>query len=744
MFKLKSLSAKATLLVVALCLVSSASLMVLAYVALRSEALDEMAQEARSARSRAQDVLTKIGQRVDAYATIYAVHPEVVSAVMSGDRPRMAEVFARLYKMTNALDPVVSTMEVTNAAGVVIMRGHNPDRAGDDKSKEPMVRGALDRSPSSGLTASPTTGEVATDAVRPIMADGKVIGTLKIGSYFRGGTASELKRLSGAETVMLYKGKVNASTIEGVKTLELPAGTLNAAEDAVAIDIQSRTYETAALTLPIQGGDPLVVLSLRDRQPELDKLFRFETSLILKSLAVLALIVPLVIVAVRRSVRTIQDLTQSMQRLANGELDTAIPHAARTDEIGDMARAVGVFKENALQVNAFEAQERVSGADRLARAEAMAAIVTEVGLVVERAAQGDFSARVASDNASDDIRRLADGVNEINRVVDVATRDFVAVLSAVSHGDLTQTVSADYRGRFGELKSAVNETISQLSETVSTIQMTASQVGASAKEITTGANDLSQRTEQQASSLEETAATTEQLAASVKASAQASRQASDLSSQAMGVAEQGGAIAGDAIQAMSRIESASQKISDIIRVIDDIAFQTNLLALNAAVEAARAGDAGKGFAVVASEVRTLAQRSGEAAKDISILISSSNSEVENGVALVRKAGDALGEILAASRKVAATIADISAAAAEQANGIDEMSQAVAHMDEMTQQNAALSEQSAASATSLVGQIESLNGLVATFKTRGPSEAAYDRNPPSKIVELQRLRSGLRR
>ncbi|WP_248308804.1 methyl-accepting chemotaxis protein, partial [Bosea thiooxidans] len=224
--------------------------------------------------------------------------------------------------------------------------------------------------------------------------------------------------------------------------------------------------------------------------------------------------------------------------------------------------------------------------------------------------------------------------------------------------------------------------------------------------------------------LEETAATTEELAASVKASAQASKDAARIADEAMQAAENGGAIAGQAVEAMARIESASQKISDIIRVIDDIAFQTNLLALNAAVEAARAGEAGKGFAVVASEVRTLAQRSGEAAKDISGLISSSNAEVGEGVKLVRQAGDQLSRILAASQKVAATIADISAASGEQANGIDEMSQAVAHLDEMTQQNAALAEESAASANALTGRIGQLNELVAAFRTgREAAQAA---------------------
>ena len=228
-------------------------------------------------------------------------------------------------------------------------------------------------------------------------------------------------------------------------------------------------------------------------------------------------------------------------------------------------------------------------------------------------------------------------------------------------------------------------------------------------------SDLSRRTEHQASALEQTAATTEQLTASVKASALSSRSAVDLSGEATRVAQDGGSIVTRAVEAMTRIEQASQKITDITNVIDDIAFQTNLLALNAAVEAARAGEAGKGFAVVASEVRTLAQRSSEAAKDITGLINTSTAEVAEGVKLVRSAGDALGRIVDASQKVAGTVSEISSATVEQANGIDEMSQAVAHMDEMTQQNAALAEESAASAAFLATQTQTLNDLVATFR-----------------------------
>jgi len=420
--------------------------------------------------------------------------------------------------------------------------------------------------------------------------------------------------------------------------------------------------------------------------------------------------------AQRAITKPLLDLAGVMERLTAGETALAVPHVGRGDEIGAMARAVAVLRQATAQVAQLQEEERAASAARLARAQSMEAVVSDVGDVVAAAASGDFSARLHIEHADEQMQKLVAGINEINAVVDSATSEFSVALQAIADGDLTARIETGYRGKFAELKGAINETVERLSATVRTIQMTSADVGLAAREINTGADDLSKRTEEQASSLEETAATTEELAASVKASAQGAREAAAIATEALQAAQAGGVIATEAVEAMARIETASQKISEIIRVIDDIAFQTNLLALNAAVEAARAGDAGKGFAVVASEVRTLAQRSGAAAKDISGLISSSNAEVGEGVKLVRQAGEALTRIQSASQKVAATIADISAASGEQANGIDEMSQAVAHLDEMTQANAALAEQSAASAGSLSGRIGQLNDLVAAFRT----------------------------
>ncbi len=282
-------------------------------------------------------------------------------------------------------------------------------------------------------------------------------------------------------------------------------------------------------------------------------------------------------------------------------------------------------------------------------------------------------------------------------------------MAALADGDLTHRMSADIPAEYAQIRDHFNAAAERLQQMASTIKTTSASIAASSQEINSGAQDLSMRTEQ--------------LAASVKTSSQASRESVALADEAAHVARTGGDIVRDAVEAMARIEGASKRISEITDVIDGIAFQTNLLALNAAVEAARAGDAGRGFAVVAAEVRALAQHSADAAKDITGLIASSDTEVADGVKLVRQAGETLDRIVAASARVSSRVEEIAAASGEQANGIDEMSQTVSHMDEMTQQNAALAEESAASARTLLDQIEQLNRLVSAFRTEAATGSA---------------------
>lgn len=364
----------------------------------------------------------------------------------------------------------------------------------------------------------------------------------------------------------------------------------------------------------------------------------------------------------------------------------------------------------------------------------------EVAEMVAAAVEGDFSRRVPLAGKPEALARLAEGINSINALVEDAVGEFSQVLGGLAQGDLTQRMSGDYRGRFADLKQSLNGTLAHLGDTVATIQSTAGNVSRAALEINAGAGDLASRTEKTAVDLEQTAATAEQLAASVKQSAARSREATDLAGEAMGVAHDGKAVVTQTVDAIARIETSSSRISEIVGVIDEIAFQTNLLALNAAVEAARAGDAGKGFAVVASEVRSLAQRSSQAAKDIKGLIASSREQVGEGVRFVRSTGEALDRIVEAAGKVSATVVEISAATAEQAHGIDEVSRTVAHMDETTQQNSALAEQSASSAGALMDEIATLETLVAFFRTE--TQAAFGTTRGQvELARVQRFAAG---
>ncbi len=351
------------------------------------------------------------------------------------------------------------------------------------------------------------------------------------------------------------------------------------------------------------------------------------------------------------------------------------------------------------------------------------AVEDEINTMVSAAVNGNFAERIPLEGKKGFMRNLAEAMNRLCETTGEALDDVNANLGAIAEGDLNTRITRTYSGSFDDLKNKLNETAERLGEIVTEVVVSANEVRNAASEITTGTNDLSQRTEQQASNLEETAASMEEIASTIKQNADNAQQANQLAISARTVASSGGEVVSKAVTAMSEIEASSQKISDITGVIDEIAFQTNLLALNAAVEAARAGDAGKGFAVVASEVRSLAQRSSEAAKDIKSLIVESGAQVKDGVTLVNDAGKSLTEIVDSVKRVTDIVSEIAAASTEQATGVEEINKAISQMDEMTQQNSALVEENAAACRMLQDQAGNMHERMSFFTVNSAAVSA---------------------
>ncbi|MDF1608604.1 methyl-accepting chemotaxis protein [Hoeflea sp. YIM 152468] len=535
--------------------------------------------------------------------------------------------------------------------------------------------------------ADASTNDLIISSAAPIMRDGKLFGvagsdfSLKslvamIGSVDIGGKGSAFL-VNSTGTILVHPDQALVSKTlseafpDSVPALEPAISRTNFADADVLVSF-----------IPLTGLKSVnwhlgVVV---DRDLAFASVGRFQVAAIFATIiAVILMTAVLASLLSRMVVRPVSEMTRVMGKLASGDLQSEIPGKDRKDEIGDMAAAVDVFKENALERRRLEEQ------------------ADENRTLSERERhQREAAKQREAEELQQIVAVLADG------------------LGRLSNGDLVHRIDTPFEGDLDRLRIDFNESVTKLNAAMASVGQNATAINAGASEIRTAADNLAHRTEQQAASVEQTAAALEEITTTVKDSARRAEEVGSLVARTRSGAEKSGEIVNKAVQAMQDIEKSSGEISNIIGVIDDIAFQTNLLALNAGVEAARAGDAGRGFAVVAQEVRELAQRSANAAKEIKTLITASGEQVRGGVALVNETGGALEVIVREVQDINGHVNAIVTAAREQSTGLQEINMAVNTMDQGTQQNAAMVEEQTAASHGLAAEAAALNELLSRF------------------------------
>jgi len=431
------------------------------------------------------------------------------------------------------------------------------------------------------------------------------------------------------------------------------------------------------------------------------------------------------------------NMTRDFNRLADGDLEVEAQGNHVVTEINALAKVLAVFREALKNRDLLAGEAEVSARQVAQRANAAAALNEEISDTVGAALQGDFSRRITGEYADEDLVSLAGSVNQLLETVDRSIAETADVLSALARADLTKRMEGEYAGALKRLSEDTNAVGDQLTDVITKLRATSGGLKTATAEILSGANDLSERTTKQAATIAETSSTMARLAGTVAENAKRAESASGNAADVSRTAEEGGEVMRQATSAMERITASSGKISNIIGLIDDIAFQTNLLALNASVEAARAGDAGKGFAVVAVEVRRLAQSAASASAEVKVLIEQSGVEVAGGSKLVAEAARKLEAMLDGARTNHELLQGIAQQSREQASSIDEMTGAVRTLDEMTQHNAALVEETNAAIEQTEAQASELDQVVAVFTVadtrRAPPAGRTQRRPPPRAT-----------
>jgi methyl-accepting chemotaxis protein len=630
-----------------------------------------------------------------ALALTIAAEPEIAPLILAGDRQALLSRYANMkaVKETSGLEMIT----FSNANADAIARIHDPEVFGDNlKARRKMVASAL---ADGKLVAGVETGRTAVSlfATAPILKDGKTIGVADVGLKLVDSYFSRLSKAVNANVALYTKGAdkfdKQASTYSGDPILT-PA-ELQEAYDKGAVrryaEIGGKNYAVEAVPLLDFSGSKVGVLEIASDITPLvaaSRLALWTTGAGTVLVSILSLIGFLVFA--RSLGGTVRRMTVTMAKLAAGDLSAEVSGQERQDELGAMARAVQVFKENAAENVRLEHQ------------------TTEARDAQERQRER----QTAVDNAkAEDLRAFVHAIEDgFNRL---------------AGGDLTVRMDGSVAVEFEPIRAKFNSSVINLEQAIGSVVGAVGTIRAGLQEISIASNDLAKRTEQQAASLEETVAALGQVTSAVNDSASGAGRAQGVAATAQQKAQRGGEIVASAVEAMAAIEKSAEQINRIIGVIDDIAFQTNLLALNAGVEAARAGEAGRGFAVVAQEVRGLAQRSADAAKEIKTLISTSSAQVKQGVELVTASGRSLEDIVREVAEMSTFVNTITSSTHEQATSLREVAASADQMDKVTQQNAAMVEETTAAAQSLTQETDSLAEMMGRFQTNsGTSSQGY--------------------
>jgi methyl-accepting chemotaxis protein len=581
--------------------------------------------------------------------------------------------------------------------------------------------------------------------------DGSIVSftTYSIPNFYDTGAVDSVTRVTGGETIVFSldeAGRFIAKSTsfeaeaeaEGERITDFvldpasPAATTLASGEAYygEMTVEGTTYNAAAYPVYKLDGTLLGAFWVGKDVALADAAANAALPGLAAMAGVLLVVMGVIgLLASRLLTRPIPRLAQTMDAIAAGDFAVEVPYVERGNEIGAMARAVEVFRDNGQRVSQMtEAEAARIVADQEDRQRMMGELQDAFGVVVDAAAAGDFGRRVNVEFPDPELNALSSSVNNLVATFERGVSEVGSVLGALANTDLTRRMEGDYEGALAQLKSDTNAVAEKLSDVVGQLRATSGTLKTATSEILSGANDLSERTTKQAATIEETSAAMEQLATTVLSNAERAQDASQRSSVVTRTAEEGGQVMAEATGAMEKITSSSGKISNIIGMIDDIAFQTNLLALNASVEAARAGEAGKGFAVVAVEVRRLAQSAAQASSEVKVLIEQSADEVKGGSRLVADAATKLDAILEAARASNDLMHSIANESREQASSIEEVNTAVRTMDEMTQHNAALVEEMNAAIEQTEAQATELDRIVDVFHVGDTSSPV---TPPAR-------------